>query len=410
MTTMAALKTQTKWLSLIGIGEDGMGGLSPAARTLLAQAQFVIGGARHLALVGPLAAPSMAWPSPLHDALPEIVARRGTPLAVLASGDPFFYGIGALLTRHVPTEEIICLPAPSSFSLAAARLGWPLQECRLVSLHGREFTRIVPHLQPGARILCLSWDETTPPRLAAFLCERGFGASQITVMEAMGGARERLCTLRAADFALSDIDPLNLVALDIVAEATAKILPLGTGLADEWFESDGQLTKREIRALTLAALRPQRGARLWDIGAGAGSVGIEWLLLDPLNQAIAIEANPERAARIARNATALGVPHLEIVTGKAPEALKALPPPHAIFIGGGASDPGIIDAAFAALPSGGRLVVNAVTLETQALLLRCFETHSGDLVQAQISRADRVGGFHAWRPAMPVMQWAWTKP
>ncbi len=398
-----------KWLSLIGIGEDGIEALSPAARTLIAQAQLIVGGARHLALAGPLAAKTMRWPSPLAKAIPDILAQRGAPVCVLASGDPFFYGVGGLLSAHIDPAEIHCVPAPSAFSLAAARLKWSLQECRLVSLHGREFERIIPALQPRAKILCLSWDETTPPRLAKLLCERGLGQSRIIVLEAMGGPREHLRASTAEAFSMGDIDPLNLSAIEIIASPQAQFLPVASGLADDWFETDGQLTKREIRAIALSSLAPRRGELLWDVGAGSGSIAIEWLLCDPANRAIAIEARADRASRIARNVLSLGVPHLKIITGTAPEAFATLPQPQAIFVGGGASDTHLLDAAFAALPSGGRLVVNAVTLETEAELISRFKTQGGNLVRLEIARAEPLGSFHGWRPALPVTQWSVTK-
>jgi len=398
-----------KWLSLIGIGEDGAEGLSPAARTLLAQAQLVVGGARHLALAGPLAAKTMTWPSPMVAAIPKILARRGSPVCVLASGDPFFYGVGSLLSAHVRPEEMQCLPAPSAFSLAAARLKWSLQECCLVSLHGREFERIIPALQPHAKILCLSWDETTPPRLAKLLCDKGLGPSRIIVMEAMGGPRERLRKSTAQAFGVEGIDPLNLVAIEIAATAQSQILPVASGLADSWFETDGQLTKREVRAVALSSLAPRRGELLWDVGAGSGSVAIEWLLCHPANRAIAIESRADRASRITRNALSLGVPQLEIITGKAPEAFANLPQPQAIFVGGGGGDTKLLDSAYAALPSGGRLVVNAVTIETEAELISRFKALGGGLLRIEIAHADPLGSFHGWRPALPVTQWSVTK-
>jgi len=407
---MTAASSDEIWLSLIGIGEDGLAGLSPAARSRLAQARFVVGGTRHLALAGPLEADCMAWPSPLTDAFPAILARRGTPVAVLASGDPFFYGVGSLLAAEVPANEMTCLPVASAFSLAAARLQWSLQACRLVSVHGRDLARIIPELQPGAKILCLSSDATTPTQLARLLCERGLGRSILTVLEALGGAREKITAMTAETFALETIDPLNLVALEIVADARSMIVPIGCGLSDSWFESDGQLTKRDIRALTLSALAPRRGDLLWDVGAGSGSIAIEWLLRDPAMRAIAIEARDDRAARIGRNALALGVPSLEIVTGRAPAAFDGLSRPDAIFIGGGAGDDGLLDAAFSALPSGGRLVVNAVTVETEAALVARYRKHGGDLVRLELSRAAPLGGFHAFRPALPVTQWSVRKP
>jgi precorrin-6Y C5,15-methyltransferase (decarboxylating) len=401
--------SREKWLSLIGIGEDGIEALSPAARTLLAQAHLVVGGARHLALAGPLSAEIMTWPSPLAGAIPKILARRGSPVCVVASGDPFFYGVGTLLGAHVGPHEMRCFPAPSAFSLAAARLNWSLQDCCLVSLHGREFERIIRALQPHAKILCLSWDETTPPRLAKLLCERGLGQSRIIVMEAMGGPRERTRATTAEAFRMEGIDPLNLIALEIAAAAQSRILPVASGLADSWFETDGQLTKREVRAVTLSSLAPRRGELLWDVGAGSGSIAIEWLLSDPANRAIAIEAREDRASRIRRNAENLGVPHIEINTGTAPETFATLPRPQAIFAGGGASDKRLLDAAYDVLPCGGRLVVNAVTLEAEAELIRRFKAQGGELVRIEIAHAETLGSFHAWRPALPVTQWSVTK-
>jgi precorrin-6B C5,15-methyltransferase / cobalt-precorrin-6B C5,C15-methyltransferase len=401
--------SREKWLSLIGIGEDGIEALSPAARTLLAQAHLVVGGARHLALAGPLAAETMTWPSPLASAIPEILARRGSPVCVLASGDPFFYGVGTLLSAHVGPQEMQCFPAPSAFSLAAARLNWSLQDCCLISLHGREFERIIPALQPHAKILCLSWDETTPPRLAKLLCDRDLGRSRIVVMESMGGPRECTRATNAEAFRMEGIDPLNIVALEIAATAQSRILPVANGLADSWFETDGQLTKREVRAITLSSLAPRRGELLWDVGAGSGSIAIEWLLRDPANRAIAIETRPDRAGLIRHNAASLGVPHIEIVAGRAPEAFATLPRPQAIFVGGGASDASLLDAAYAALAPGGRLVVNAVTLETEAELARRFKAQGGELLRIEISRGKTLGSFQAWRPALLVTQWSVTK-
>ncbi len=398
-----------KWLTLIGLGEDGAEALSPAARMALAQAQLVVGGARHLALAGPFACETMVWPSPLTDAVPAILARRGAPVCVLCSGDPLFYGAGTLLSAHVKRNEIQCFPAPSAFSLAAARLCWSLQDCSLVSLHGRAFERIIPHLQPGAKILCLSWDETTPPRLASLLCARGLGETRVIVLEAIGGPRERIRETLASAFDLQDIDPLNLVALEIPFVDAAQFLPLASGLSDSWFENDGQLTKREVRAITFSALAPRRGELLWDVGAGSGSIAIEWLLADSANRAIAIEERADRVEIIARNAKNLGVPQIEIVRGKAPEAFARLPRPQAIFLGSGAQDAGLIEAAYAALPSGGRLVANAVTLETEAALIGWHKQLGGDLTRIEISRANALGSFQAFRPALPITQWSVTK-
>ncbi len=398
------------WLTILGMGEDGRRGLSADALAALDRAEFVVGGARHLALAGPLAARTLPWPSPIAEGYRAILARRGEPTCVLATGDPFHYGVGAELARLVPAEEIICFPLPSAFSLAAARLGWSLPDCECVSLHGRALERIIPHLQPGARVLALSWDGATPGRVAELLNGRGFGASTVTVLEAMGGERERIRRATAAAFPLLEIDPLNTIAIEVAAAGDARIVTLAPGLDDSWFDNDGQLTKAEIRALTLAALAPRAGELLWDIGAGAGSVGIEWCLRHPRNRCIGVEERPDRAERARRNALGLGVTALDLRLGRAPEALGGWPLPDAVFIGGGASEPGVFDAAWAALKPGGRLVVNAVTLETETLLGALYRQHGGAMRRMALSRLERVGGMHGWRAAMPVTQWVVTKP
>lgn len=392
------------WLSIIGMGEDGAEGLSAAAHTLIARAELIIGGVRHLALIGDVNAQKLVWPSPLTDALPALLARRGKPVVVLASGDPFYYGVGELLSRHISKTEIFCLPAPSAFALVAARLKWSQQDCACLSLHGRAFERMIPFLQPRRRFIALSWDETTPARLAKHLAQNGMEESQIHVLEHMGGPNEKMRSTKAKDFNLTDIATLNTLAVEIVANASARIIPRAAGLPDDWFENDGQLTKRDIRAITLSALAPRRGELLWDIGAGAGSVSIEWMLSDSANRAIAIEKHPERAARIARNALSLGAPDLAIVTANAPECLEGLEQPDAIFIGGGANEP-TLAAAWSALPVHGRLIINAVTLETQGLLAQHYAREGGELIEINIARARPVGRFHGLEPAMAVLQW-----
>jgi len=405
---MSAPATDPVWLTLIGLGEDGLDGLSPAASRALEQASFIVGGARHLALLGATKAQCMAWFTPLEAGVEAVLARRGRPTCVLASGDPFHYGVGATLMRHLPAHEMRCLPAPSAFSLICARLGWAQQDCALLSLHGRPLERLAPHLQPGARLLALTWDGDTPRKVAERLVALGMGRSRLIVCEAMGGPRERRVESTAAEFH-GVVDALNTLAIEVVADRGARILPLGSGLPDDLFAHDSQITKREVRAITLSTLAPRRGELLWDIGAGSGSISIEWMLRHPANRAIAIETRADRAARIGRNAFDLGVPDLRIVEGAAPAALAGLPTPDAIFIGGGGTDAGVLDAAFAALPEGGRLVVNAVTLETQAEIMRRHVALGGALTKIEIARADPVGPFHGWRAAMPVMQWSITK-
>jgi precorrin-6B C5,15-methyltransferase / cobalt-precorrin-6B C5,C15-methyltransferase len=398
-----------RWLSIVGIGEDGIEGLTPIARSLVQAAEMVFGGQRHLVLAAPLIrGVARPWRSPFERAVEEVLAQRGRQVCVLASGDPFVYGVGSVLLRHVDPRETVTVPALSTFSLAAARLGWALPETTQLSLHGRALNLVRPHLQPGARVLALTSDNEGPAALARLLTDTGFGTSRMTVLEALGGPRERLRATTAAGFDLGDVGPLNIVAIEVGASPGARVLARTPGLSDELFEHDGQITKREIRAMTLAALSPRRGELLWDVGAGAGSVAIEWMLADPSMRAIAIEARSDRAARIRRNAAAFGVPGLEVIEGVAPAAFTGLAQPDALFIGGGAAS--ALDAAVAALRPGGRLVVNAVTVETEALLMARHATLGGELTRVAIARAEPMGGMQAWRPALPVTQWVWEKP
>jgi precorrin-6Y C5,15-methyltransferase (decarboxylating) len=402
---------EARWLSIVGIGEDGLDGLSPAARAAIEAAEVVFGGARHLALAGvAVKGRAEAWPLPFERGIEMVVSLRGQRVCVLASGDPFLHGVGATLARYVPAAEMRAIPAPSSYSLAASRLGWPLTEVTCLTVHGRALDLVRAHLHPGRRLLVLTSDGAGPSEIARLLTASGFGGSVLHILEALGGPRERVRQASAAGFDIADIDPLNLVGIEVAAGEGARIIPLTPGLPDDLYEHDGQLTKREIRALTLAALAPRRGELLWDIGAGAGSIGIEWMLADSSLKAVAIEERPERAARIRRNASALGVPGLEVVEGRAPDAFAGLPAPDAIFVGGGASEPGVLDAAITALRPGGRLVVNGVTLETEALLIAQHGSRGGELVRLSVARAAPVGGLTGWRPAMPVTQWSWVKP
>jgi precorrin-6Y C5,15-methyltransferase (decarboxylating) len=340
----------------------------------------------------------------------DVLARRGQKVCVLASGDPFFHGVGVTLARKIPAGEMHVIPAPSSFSLAASRLGWALQDIETVSLHGRPIDLIRPLLHPGARILALTSDDKAPAEITALLEQIGFGASQLTLLEALGGSDECIRIARADPFDLENINPLNVLAIEVDSSKQARIIPLAAGRADDLFEHDGQITKREVRAVTLSALAPRRGELLWDIGAGSGSISIEWMLAHPSLRAIAIEADPARAARIRRNAAAFGVPGLTVVEGAAPQAFAGLEAPNAVFIGGGGTDAGVFDAAIAALPAGGRLVANAVTLEMEALIIARHAELGGELTRIAVSRVGAVGTMTAWRPALPVTQWSWIKP
>jgi precorrin-6Y C5,15-methyltransferase (decarboxylating) len=400
-----------RWLSIVGIGEDGVEGLGPTARGLIGAAEIVFGGRRHLGLAAALIRGAQRpWPSPFDGAAAEVLQHRGRQVCVLASGDPFQYGVGAVLARHIDAREMVVAPAPSAFSLAAAQLGWSLPQTVLLSVHGRTLDLVRPHLQPGARILALTSDGDGPAALAKLLAASGFGASRLTVLEALGGPRQRIRHATAGDFSFGTVDALNTLAIDVEAGADARVLARAAGLADAWFEHDGQITKREIRAVTLSSLAPRRGELLWDIGAGAGSVAIEWLLADPLMRAIAVERRADRAATIRRNAAAFGVPALDVREGSAPAALAGLATPDAVFVGGGTDDGGVLDIAARALRPNGRLVVNAVTLETEAQLLARHAALGGELVRIAVSRAGLIGGKSGWRAAMPVTQWVWTKP
>jgi precorrin-6Y C5,15-methyltransferase (decarboxylating) len=398
----------TPWLSIVGIGEDGLAGLSTGAREAIATAEIVIGGKRHLDLAGGRITGEMRrWPSPF--SIEPVLAAKGRRVCVLASGDPFFFGVGNQLAAALVPGEWRAFVAPSSVALAGGHLGWALAEAVILSLHGRPIEQIRPHLHPGSRLLVLTSDGEAPGQIAALLTQDGFGPTRLTVLEALGGAREKVRFTRADAFDLTDIDPLNLLALEVAAEPGARVPSLVPGLPDDWFEHDGQISKRDVRAITLSALAPRRGELLWDIGAGSGSISIEWLLRDRSLKAIAIERHPERVARVRRNADALGVPGLEIIAGRAPDALADLPTPDAIFIGGGASVE-VIALAQQALRPGGRLIVNAVALETETLLIARHAADGGELLRVSLAHAESLGSLRGWRSAMPVTQWCWGKP
>jgi precorrin-6Y C5,15-methyltransferase (decarboxylating) len=398
------------FLSIIGIGEDGTGGLSQAAKDCISAASLVIGGARHLALARTLIhGETETWTKPMEAALPRILARRPAKVAVLASGDPFFHGVGTLLSENIPAGEWHCIPAISCRSLACARLGWKQQTTQVVSLCGHPIDHLAPALFPGRRLLVLSSDEATPAAVAAYLSERGFGPSRITLLEALGGPHERIRHATAAGFDLAEPNRLNLLAIELEATQDAAIASLVPGRPDDAFDNDGQITKYDIRAITLSALAPTPGALLWDIGSGSGSIAIEWLLTHPANRAIAIDRHQERLTRAGDNARRLGVPELRCVLGDAPTILGDLPMPDAIFLGGGAHLPGMIEAASAALRPGGKLVANAIALETETALAQAFRAQGGTLSRIAIERLRHVGRMSAFRPAMTVTQYVWVK-
>ena len=394
------------WLTLVGIGADGLDGLSQRARRALAAAEVLVGGARHLAMLPEDGRPRLSWRSPLADTLPELLAQRPRPVALLASGDPLWYGVGRLLLQHLSPAEVAIVPHVSAFQEACSRLGWALEEALPLTAHGRPISALRRHFQPGRRLLVLTADGSGPAAIARCLAADGYGESGITILEEMGGVRERRTEARAATLDGRFAD-LNLVAIELAAAARPR--PSVPGLPDDAYEHDGQLTKAEVRAVTLAALAPCDGELLWDVGAGAGSVAIEWLRSGRAMRALAIERDSARAARITANAERLGVPELVVHTGAAPAALADLPAPAAIFVGGGASAPGLLDLCWDRLATGGRLVVNAVSVAGEAALLALHGAHGGRLLRLQLARAETIGTRLVWRPAMPVTQLAVRK-
>ena len=399
-----------RWLSVVGIGEDGLAGLGPVARTFVDTAETLIGGERHLAMVPSGDAERLTWQRPLSDTIGVIAARCGRRVVVLASGDPLWYGVGVLLARHFPAGEMTIVPQPGAFSLAAARLGWAIADCVTLTLHGRPLDTVRLHLTQGRRLLILSEDGGTPDAVAQLLTELGWGPSRLTVFEHLGGPREVMLSEDAQHWGKRRTADLNTIALQCRAGPDAQMLSRLAGLPDDAFEHDGQLTKREVRAVTLAALAPLPGETLWDIGAGCGSIAIEWLRATEGGAAVAIERNPDRAATIARNAAALGVPGLNIVIGAAPQTLADLAPPDAIFAGGGVADPELLPVAWDVLRPGGRLVANVVSLAGERALLDFQARHGGTLTRIAISHAAPLGAYEAWRPQLPVTQLAAAKP
>ncbi|MFD2093491.1 precorrin-6y C5,15-methyltransferase (decarboxylating) subunit CbiE [Blastococcus deserti] len=395
---------------VVGLGADGWDGLAPRSRAEIEAAEVLIGSARQLHLVPvSVAAERVPWPSPLSEALPGLVEQAGRAVVVLASGDPMLSGIGTTLTRLLGADRVRVLPAPSSVSLACARLGWAVEDTAVVTLVGRPVELLHPHVQPGRRLLVLGSDGGTPAQVAALLARRGYGASVVTVLGDLGAPDETRHAGTAAGWSAA-VPALAVTAVECRADPGTVPLPTVPGLPDEAYESDGQLTKSDVRAVTLARLAPVPGGLLWDVGAGSGSIGIEWMRTHPSSRAVAVEASAERAGRITRNAARLGVPYLQVVVGRAPEALQGLARPDAVFIGGGLTTPGLPEACWEALPPGGRLVANAVTVESEAVLAAWFARAGGDLLRLGIQHAEPVGRFTGWKPAMPVTIWTVVKP
>ncbi|WP_103119977.1 precorrin-6y C5,15-methyltransferase (decarboxylating) subunit CbiE [Methylopila sp. Yamaguchi] len=407
------IKSPSRWLTVVGLSEDGLGSLGPAAHAALGAAEKVVGGARHLELIPAEASPKAerhAWPSPMLPFLDVLVSWRGLPTVALASGDPLLHGVAATLLGRIGPEEMTVLPAPSAFQLACAAMLWPVASTALVTACGRPVEALAAELHDGARIVLFSADGATPAAAAALLLAHGYGDSAVTVLERLGGPHATATTFSARDLEDRVFDALNTVAIACVAGPDARLLPRVPGLPDDAFANDGQITRREVRALTLARLAPLPGALLWDVGAGSGSIGIEWMRAARGARAIALEPRSDRAARARANAATLGVPGLDVREAAAPEGLAGLPRADAVFLGGGATAPGALEICWAALKPGGRLVANAVTLETETKLLAARETLGGDLVRLQIANAEPVGRMTGWRPAMPITQFVATKP
>ncbi len=398
------------WLTILGIGDDGVQSLTPAALALLTSAKRVIAPERVLAsLTLPGHVALEPWTGRIHETIDALLSRRGEPVTILATGDPMHFGIGATMAKRLAKGEMRVIPSPSAFSLAAARLGWALQDVECLSLHGRAVAALGAHLQPGRRVLALTSHGGTVREAAALATEAGFGASRLTVLEHMGGRDERMVETSAVAAQTGEFADFNTLALELLHDGSTPWRPRVPGLPDDAFEHDGQLTKREVRAATLAALAPFDGGLLWDIGAGCGSIAIEWMRSARGARAIAIEPSASRRAMIAANALALGVPGLAVIDGEAPAALAGLAAPDAVFIGGGLNDDGVFETAFAALKPGGRLVANVVTLEGEARLAALHGAHGGALCRIAVSRASPVGPFRGFKPLMTVTQWEITK-
>ncbi len=400
----------SKWLSIIGMGENGYEGLSARARLKLAEADVVVGSSRLLAFLPASSAERHEWPQPFSAVADRIKPLRGRRTVILATGDPMNYGVARKIMEFIPFAEMEIVPHLSAFSLAAARLGWPLPDCDMLTLHGRDAANIEAFIQPNARLIVLTADATTTPGVARRLVARGFSESSITVLENMGGERERVSLFAANAVPATKFSDLNTLAIHCIASPDAKIYPRTPGLPDDAFLHDGQLTKREVRAITLSSLGPVPDQLLWDVGAGCGSIAIEWMRSSRGCEAIAFESNAERLEMIAKNAGRLGAPRLEIVAGEAPATLVGQAAPDAVFIGGGLGIPGVFETAWEHLKRGGNMVVNVVTIEGELHLYDLHEKHGGDLVRIETSHLSSLGRLRALKPRMAVTQWRARKP
>ncbi len=397
------------WLDIIGIGENGTDGLSKQALEKLESAEVIVGGDRHHNLAPNVNAERIAWPSPFDAMIDKILSFKDKRIVVLVTGDPLWYSAGARILRSIPKEEVRFHPQLSAFQWASTRMGWSLADCETLTIHGRANSQIVPHIAPDARLLVLTQNDESPAAVADILTQRGFGQSRITALSALGGEREQRFDGLAESWA-HDVPDFHTLAVECVAGANAKWYPHTGGLPDDAFVSDGQMTKQDVRAITVAKLSPYPDAVLWDVGAGCGSVSVEWMRSARGALTIAIESKATRAAMIVENSVQLGAEKIEIVQKSAPEALHGLPIPDAVFIGGGLTTEGVFETAWNALRKGGRLVVNTVTLESEARLIELHKTHGGELVRLAVQKAEAIGPYRGWRATMPVTQWCVTKP
>lgn len=402
---------QSQWLTLVGLDESGWAGLSEAAREAVQAAELLVGGERHLAHVPVVAGQQrLVWPSPIQQGIDVIGDWAGRRVCVLASGDPFWFGIGATLARHFPPQQMRTLPGPSAFSLAASRLGWSLQQVQCCSVVAREPQRLVSRLAPGRRLLVLSEDGASPAVVARMLCAAGFGASRLVVMESLGGPEERISEGLARDWGESSWGALNTLAVECRLDEPGGGLSRAPGRDEAAFFHDGQISKREIRAVVMALLAPRGGERLWDLGSGSGAVAVEWLLADAGNSATVVDRREDRLSHAADNAAHYGVGPLECVAGDIVEVVPQLAAPDAIFIGGGASGDGVLDQCWQALPVGGRLVATAVTTEGEAALLAAHARYGGQLTRLSVDRSEPLGGFSGWRALRPITLWSAVRP
>jgi len=402
---MTPRPVKSPWLSVVGVGDDGARGLSPIARRAIENADMIFGAKRQLAGLGPVRARTVPWGAPFVKSVARVRRYRGRSVVVLATGDPMWYGIARTLLRTIPAAEMRVIPSASAFSLAAARLGWLVEDVETVSAHSGPTERIIPLIQPGARILALCKNGRTPAAAARILVERGFGPSRLTALSHMDGPKEKVRAATAARWRGRAVPDLTTLAIECIPSKNAQVLSSAPGLPDNAFQHDGNMTKRDVRAVTLCALAPQPFGVLWDIGAGCGAVSVEWCRAAKGASAFAVEPSRKRLALIEANALALGAPGLNIVPGRAPAAYKGLAPPDAVFIGGGVAVTGVLEGAWRRLNPLGRLVANAVTLEGEARLQAWREKHGGELVRIEIAYAEPLGGFHGWRPQRPVTQW-----